>query len=137
MGSMISRKPLPKNPTVAIIIPCRNEAAWIGTCLDSLLTGTFDLDRTQTLVLDGMSTDGTRQIVTRYVQEHSNIRLIDNPSGTKPSALNIGISMSHSDVVIRIDAHTSYAPDYVERLVHGLAEYNADNIGGVRETYSG
>jgi glycosyltransferase involved in cell wall biosynthesis len=89
------------------------------------------------VVVDGMSTDRTREIVDEYCQQYLFIKMIDNPWHIKPKALNIGIKSTKSDVVMRIDAHALYAKDYISKLVRGLFQYNADNIGGVRETYSG
>ena len=122
--------------SLAIIIPCRNEEKHIGGCLNSLLANDYPRDDLEILVVDGMSTDRTREIVGEYCKEYSFIRMIDNPWHIKPKALNIGIESTKSDVVMRIDAHTVYANDYISKLVKGLFRYNADNIGGVRETYT-
>jgi glycosyltransferase involved in cell wall biosynthesis len=84
-----------------------------------------------------MSMEGTRDIVHGYATRFSHIRMIDNPGGLKPVALNIGIDAPDSDILMRIDAHAVYAPDYISRLVAGLIRYDADNIGGVRETDCG
>jgi len=123
--------------TVSIIIPCRNEEKYIGRCLDSLLANDYPREVLEVVVVDGMSTDRTREIVDKYCQEYPFIKMIDNPWHIKPKALNIGIKSTKSDVVMRIDAHAVYARNYISKLVHGLFQYNADNIGGVRETYSG
>jgi len=53
-------------PFVSIIIPCRNEEKFIGKCLDSILAQDYPKDRLEVLVVDGMSEDGTREIVERY-----------------------------------------------------------------------
>lgn len=123
--------------SVTIIIPCRNEEKYIGRCLDSLLANDYAREVLEIVVVDGMSTDRTREIVDKYCKKYPFIKMIDNPWYIKPKALNIGIESTKSDVVMRIDAHAVYAKDYISKLVHGLFQYNADNIGGVRETYSG
>lgn len=123
--------------TVSTIIPCRNEEKYIGRCLDSLLANDYPCELLEIVVIDGMSTDRTREIVNEYCKKYPFIKMIDNPWHIKPKALNIGIKSTKSDVVMRIDAHAVYVKDYVSKLVHGLFQYNADNIGGVRETYSG
>jgi len=53
-------------PFVSIIIPCRNEEKFIGKCLDSIIAQDYPKDRLEVLVVDGMSEDGTREIVERY-----------------------------------------------------------------------
>ena len=122
--------------TVSIIIPCRNEEKYIGRCLDSLLANDYPNEALEIVVVDGMSTDRTRGIVDEYCKEYAFIKMTDNPWHIKPKALNIGIESTKSDVVMRIDAHAVYAKDYISKLVQGLFQYNADNIGCVRETYT-
>ena len=62
-------------PMVSIIIPCRNEVRFIATCLDSILDNGFPLERLEILVVDGMSEDGTREIVDHYAARYEFIKL--------------------------------------------------------------
>lgn len=121
---------------LSIIIPCRNEEAYIGRCLDSLLASDVDFGCVEIVVVDGMSTDRTREIVEKYANRYSCVRLIDNPERNKPAALNLGIRCTTGEVVMRIDAHSTYAKNYVARLVDGLERHRADNIGGIRDTHA-
>src|SRR6202158_3151407 len=81
-------------PFVSVVMPCRNEARFIAACLDSIIQNGYPGDRLQVLVIDGMSTDGTREIVSSYQRRYPAIRLLDNPRRITPCALNIGISAS-------------------------------------------
>ncbi len=121
-------------PFVSIVIPCRNEAGYIAGCLDSILASEYPRERFEILVADGRSDDGTRQILSRYVAEHSCITMLDNPQAITPAALNLAIRAASGSVVVRMDAHVLYPPDYVRRLVEALEETGADNVGGVLET---
>jgi glycosyltransferase involved in cell wall biosynthesis len=121
-------------PRVSVVIPCRNEAGYIEHCLDSILANDYPRDRLEILVSDGRSTDGTREILARYCARHPSVILLDNPQGTTPSALNAGVRAASGDVIIRMDAHVLYPPDYIRRLVRGLEESGADNVGGVLHT---
>lgn len=121
---------------IAVIIPCRNEERNISRCLDSLLANDIDFALLEIVIVDGMSTDRTRDIVAEYVRKHPFIRVIDNLEKNKPAALNLGIRVTSGEIVMRIDAHATYATDYISRLVDGLQAYQAENIGGVRETYA-
>jgi glycosyltransferase involved in cell wall biosynthesis len=112
-------------------MPCRNEAAYIGPCLDSVLATDYPLDRMEVLVADGRSDDGTREIVERCAAQHPCVRLLDNPARITPAALNTAIRVATGDVIIRMDAHGVYPRDYVPRLVSALEETGADNVGGV------
>lgn len=115
---------------VSIIIPCRNEEKFIAQCLDSILANDYPKDKLEVLVCDGMSEDGTREIVREYSMKHYFTKLLDNPEKITPCALNIGIKAAQGEIIIRMDAHATYARDYVSKCVGRLFEYEADNIGG-------
>ncbi|MHA1360537.1 MAG: glycosyltransferase family 2 protein [Candidatus Helarchaeota archaeon] len=119
---------------VSIIIPCFNEVNFIKKCLESIIANDYEKNRLEIIVVDGMSTDGTREILKNYQQNYEFIRMIDNPKRHKPHALNLGIKESRGNVIIRMDAHAIYDPNYISKCVHYLEEYDADNIGGVRIT---
>ena len=118
-------------PRVSIVMPCRNEAAYIGPCLNSVLATDYPLDRVEVLVADGRSDDGTREIVERCAARNPCVRLLDNPARITPAALNTAIRAATGDVIIRMDAHGVYPSDYVSRLVDALLETGADNVGGL------
>ena len=121
-------------PKVTIIIPCRNEEKFIGKCLDSLIDQDYPKEKLEILVLNGMSVDKTREIAQEYSKKNSFISFLNNPSKTTPCALNIGIKNSIGELIMRMDAHTTYQPDYVSKSVKYLIEYNADNVGGILQT---
>lgn len=122
---------------VSIIIPCLHEEKFIGKVLDALLKQTYPKESLEILVVDGMSTDGTREIVAAYVLKYPFIKLIDNPGRTAPKAMNIGIGLSRGEVIVRMDAHCSYPSNYVQVLVDELANQKADNVGAVIRTIPG
>jgi len=116
---------------ITALIPCRNEAGFIEQCLDSLLANDVDQTGMEILVVDGQSTDGTREIIQRYALSNDSIIMLENPRRHTPTALNIGIDHARGDVIVRLDAHTVYPPDYVRKCVESLDRYQADNVGGV------
>ena len=124
-------------PTVSIVMPCRREAAHIQKVLQSILAGDYPADLLEILIVDGMSDDGTREIVTRFAQQHPQVALVDNPRRVIPAALNAGIRKATGRIIVRMDAHTTYAPDYVRQCVRGLIRTGADNVGGPCETVPG
>jgi succinoglycan biosynthesis protein ExoA len=113
-------------PTVSIILPTLNERGFIRDCLDSLLAQDY-ASVAEILVADGGSDDGTREIVARA---GGNVRLVDNPGVSAAAGMNTGLACATGDVVVRADAHTLYAGDYVRRCVAVLLETGADNVGG-------
>mgnify|MGYP000353688095 CR=1 FL=1 len=116
---------------VSIIIPCRNEASLIDKCLDSIIGNDYPKAKLEILVVDGMSVDGTRDIVIDYCLRHSFIKLLDNPRKIIPVAMNIGIRQACGDIVMKMDAHSTYPKDYISKCVWYLLNYGADNVGGV------
>ena len=78
-------------PFVTVLVPCRNERAFIADCLDSIVNNGYPSDRLLVLVVDGMSDDGTRCVLEAYVRDHEYIRVIDNQGKTTPKALNLGL----------------------------------------------
>jgi len=118
-------------PSVSIIIPCRNEKEFMPKCLDSLLANHYPTDKMEILIVDGMSHDGTRELIAGYAKKYPFISMLDNPKRITPSALNIGIKKSANNIIVRIDAHAVYKTDYILKCVTYLKKYNADNIGGI------
>lgn len=117
-------------PAVSVLVPCRNEAAHIETCLRSILAQEDPPGGFEIIVADGLSTDGTRGIVARLAVEEERIRLIDNGGGIASTGLNAAIRLARGDVLVRMDAHATYAPDYLHRCLEALGASGADNVGG-------
>jgi len=115
---------------VSVVLPCRNEARYIAACLESILATAYPRDQLEILVVDGMSSDSTRRIVQEVAARHPEVRLLDNTQRIVPTAMNIGIRAATGDVIVRMDAHVVYPPEYVPRLVQALAESDVDNVGG-------
>jgi glycosyltransferase involved in cell wall biosynthesis len=124
-------------PFITIVLPCRNEEPYIAACLDSILATTYPLDRMEVLVVEGMSEDGTRDVLASYVARHSVIRVIDNRRQITPAALNVGIRAATGEIIVRMDAHVVYPPEYVPRLIDALQSSDADNVGGIIVTLPG
>ena len=57
------------------------------------------------------------------------IRLLNNEKRIVPVAMNIGIKASIGDIVMRLDAHAQYPPNYFSVLVKELVRLRADNVG--------
>ena len=110
-------------PLISGIVPCRNEKAHIESCVRSLLAQKTSLFELELLVVDGMSDDGTRDVLERLKQSNSNLRILDNPRRSTPSALNIGIQASHGEYIAILGAHAEYGPNYLETCLNLLNEH--------------
>jgi len=117
-------------PMVSVVIPCRNEARHIEACLRGVLGFEEPAGGFEVIVADGMSEDGTREILARIVAEDPRVRLVDNGKRTTPAGLNAGIRAARGEIIVRIDAHSEYAPDYLCQCLQVLHETGADNVGG-------
>ncbi|TAK34809.1 MAG: glycosyltransferase family 2 protein [Chloroflexota bacterium] len=120
-----------QSPLVSLIIPCRNEAGFIGACLDSIVRNDLPRGQLEILVVDGMSDDGTREVVRQYARRYPFIRLLDNPRRVTPAAMNMGIEHSSGGIIARLDAHSTCEPRYLSKCLASLRETGADNVGGV------
>lgn len=119
---------------LSVIIPIYNEEKYIAKCLDSILEQDFPKEDMELLLCDGMSKDKTREIIFEYQKKYPWIQLLDNPKRIAPCAMNVGIETAKGDIIMRLDAHASYQPDYFSVLVNGIKRLNADNVGTVCKT---
>jgi len=112
---------------ISVIVPCRNEELYIREFMHSVLSQRLESDwELEVLIADGMSDDGTREMLRQYSQ----VRLIDNPRGIVSTGLNSSIRASAGEIIIRMDVHTTYAPDYIRECVRVLKQSGASNVGG-------
>ncbi len=118
---------------ISIITPIRNEERYIAECLTSLVNQDYT-EAYEILVVDGMSTDKTREIVREFEKKHKNIKLFDNPNKTVPYALNIAIRNARGEVIIRVDGHAVIEKDYLSQCLKYLKQTNAECVGGVIES---
>ena len=124
----------PRVPTVSVIVPCRDEERYIARCLDSIAATDYPRERLEVLVVDGVSEDRTRAIVADYGVRYPFIRLLDNPGRIPPTAVNTGIRAARGEILVRVDAHGVYPPNYIPALVAALQQSGADSVGGVLVT---
>lgn len=116
---------------VTVVIPTLNEERSLSACLDSVLSQTYD--NIEVIVADGGSTDRTRDLVAAYAESDPRVRLIDNPRKVPPAALNEAVRVMGSDWLVRIDGHSTVAPDYVERAVGHLRAGEWGGVGGRKD----
>ncbi|GAB6190166.1 hypothetical protein JCM30566_19090 [Marinitoga arctica] len=118
-------------PEISIIIPTHNEEKFIEKSITSILNTSYPKDKMEILVVDGMSTDKTREIVNNLKNKYNNIKLLENKKTKKAPALNLGIKNATGEIILIADAHSKYEKDYVLKNVENLLKYNADNVGGI------
>lgn len=122
------------NKLISIIVPVRNEKDFISNLINSILEQDYSKELLEVFLIDGLSTDGTSELIQNYTQKYKFIKLLTNQHKTVPFALNLGIKQAKGDIIIRLDAHAEYPANYISTLVYYLQKLNADNVGGVWET---
>ena len=118
-------------PFVSIIMPIRNEEAYIARALDSIRQQDYPADRFEVLVVDGISDDRTREIVNTLQQRMPNVRFFNNMKKIVPAALNIGLTHCRGEIIIRVDGHVVLDQDYISQCVHNLERHPAACVGGI------
>jgi glycosyltransferase involved in cell wall biosynthesis len=111
-------------------MPIRNEGPYIERCLASILAQDYPPQLIEILIADGMSSDGTRDVVLAARQKDSRIRLIDNPRQIVSTGLNAVLPQARGEVIVRVDGHCEIDPMYVRRCVEYLREPGVAAVGG-------
>ena len=125
--------------SVSVFVPCYNEEKTIRLLLEALHQQTYPLDCLEVVLADGMSGDETRRRIAQFQTEHPQltVRVVDNPKRNIPAGLNRAIEAARGDILIRMDAHSVPARDYVARCVEALETGKGENVGGVWEIRPG
>ncbi|HET7279745.1 MAG TPA: glycosyltransferase family 2 protein [Dermatophilaceae bacterium] len=119
-------------PSVAVVIPVLNEERHLEEAVDAALKQEYAGPVTVVLAL-GPSRDRTDEIARDLEAREPRVRLVANPSGLTPDALNAAIAASESDVVVRVDGHGILDPGYIATAVRLLDETGAANVGGIMD----
>ena len=120
---------------LSVICPIYNEEKYIAKCLDSIIEQDYPKDDMELLLVDGMSTDHTRDVIAGFQKKYPWIKVLDNPKRIAPCAMNVGIKASSGEIIIRLDAHVLYPSNYFSVLVNKLQELpDAENVGAICNT---
>jgi cellulose synthase/poly-beta-1,6-N-acetylglucosamine synthase-like glycosyltransferase/peptidoglycan/xylan/chitin deacetylase (PgdA/CDA1 family) len=113
-------------PSVAIIVPAYNEEVGIERAIRSLAAS--DYEDFEVVVVDDGSTDRTAEIVSAL--DFDRVRLIRQDNGGKAAALNTGIALSDSEIVVMVDGDTMFEPETLRKLVQPLADQQVAAVSG-------
>ena len=132
-------------PFVSVVMPVRNEVAYIERALRSVLAQEYPPSRYEVIVVDGSSDDGTGDVIRRFTnpdraragergKKCSDVSLLENPARYVPPGLNLALKRARGDVIVRVDGHCEIAPNYLRACVDALARSGADCVGGTLQT---
>ena len=115
-------------PSVSIILPVRNQAGTVSDCVSSLVG--LEYPNKKIIVVDGGSTDGTRELVQKFAHE---ITLVDEellPVGWvgKNWACHLGFKKSQGELLLFTDGDSVHTTDSLTRSVNYLQAENADLV---------
>lgn len=117
-------------PPISIIVPVRNGAAKIKDLLDSLINVDYDMDKLEIVVVDGNSTDATKEIVSKYP-----VKLISEERPGINGARNTGIKNSHGEIIAFTDYDCVVPENWVKEIVKYFQDPSVGCVGGKVQRY--
>lgn len=113
---------------ISIVCPVFNEEAYIGPLLE--MYSRVEPKDKELILIDGGSTDRTKQIVSEYLRRDGSVSIFENPKRFVPYALNLALKHCKGDIIVRWDAHTTYEANYLTAILEVFARTGADIVGG-------
>jgi succinoglycan biosynthesis protein ExoA len=118
-------------PTISVIVPCRNERDHIEPFCRSVAAQSIPEGwMLQVLIADGLSDDGTRERLADWCAQDARFVMLDNPGRIVSCGLNRCIEQARGAFIVRLDVHTVYASDYIAQCLATWQRTGADNVGG-------
>ena len=102
---------------ISVIIPAYNEEATIQRCLSALSNQTVPRNSYELIVVDGNSSDRTREIAAEYAD-----LVFIQKSERVPGARNDGFARAKYAIVATTDADSIAAPDWIEQILHSFTD---------------
>ena len=106
-------------PSVAIIVPCYNEAATVGATCESLLALDYPKDKLEIILVDDGSNDETPSAMAAFAN-NPQVKIIRKENGGKHTALNEGIAVTSAEFFGCLDADSFVAPDALRQIIHSF-----------------
>jgi len=114
---------------ISVIVPSATNPAHPAHVV-AVVVQKYDPHSFEILVVDGESTDNTRELVQELVDRYDNVFLFHNPKRLSSAARNIGIRHARGDAVLIVDGHCEIPTDrMLENLAAAFHESGADCIG--------
>src|SRR5512147_636864 len=97
------------SPKVSIIIPCYNEQSTIRLLLEALREQTYPRAEMEVIVADGLSTDGTRDVIAEFQKDFPElcVRVVENAKRVIPAGANRAIEAARGEIIVRLDGHST------------------------------
>lgn len=117
-----------ENELVSVIIPNYNKEQYIDQCIKSVLEQTYP--NIEIVIVDDLSTDNSREIISRYQEKYKNIKVILlKENGGVSRARNIGIKAASAVYVTMLDSDDYYySVDKIYDEMEVLRKHSPDGI---------
>jgi succinoglycan biosynthesis protein ExoA len=115
---------------VSIVMPVRNEERHLAEAVSHVLGQDYPGELELVLAV-GPSKDRTAEVAGRLAAADPRITVLSNPSGQRPSGLNVAVRAARYPIVVRVDGHALLPPGYLATAVRTLRETGAVNVGGI------
>jgi glycosyltransferase involved in cell wall biosynthesis len=110
---------------VSIIIPCYNQAAFIGKTLDNVLRQ--DYTNWECLIVNDGSTDDSMSVIAKYLHKDQRFRCFDRPNQGVSAARNFGLDQAAGDFIQFLDADDLIAEDKLSKAI-GIFEQTSVDV---------
>nr|WP_283139841.1 glycosyltransferase family 2 protein [Rhizohabitans arisaemae] len=117
-------------PPISVIMPVLNEEKYLRDAVRQILEQDYPGEIEVVLAI-GPSQDRTDEVAKAIAAEDPRVKVVPNPTGRTPNALNAAIGASVNEIVARVDGHAMLPSDYLKIAVATLRETGADNVGGI------
>lgn len=120
--------------TVSLCVVAYNEEQYLLNLLKDFEAQTYPHKYIEIVLVDGMSTDKTKQIMLDFAKtstSFSRVLVLDNPDRIQSAGWNVAIKNANSDVLVRIDGHSHIPPEFTTKNME-LQEKGEYVTGGVR-----
>ena len=121
-------------PDISILIAVRNEATHLDDCLKALANLDYPSENIEILLIDGMSDDGTPEIIARWANRDRRIKILQNPKRSVSCGMNLGIAATKSDYILWISGHAIVKPGHIKQCLATMEQTGAAAVGGVLTT---
>jgi cellulose synthase/poly-beta-1,6-N-acetylglucosamine synthase-like glycosyltransferase len=117
-GKTIYDYPEPKKfPTITLITPAYNEEDSITNTIKALLEVEYTKDKKEILLVNDGSSDKTLEIMKKFANKYSEIKILDKKNSGKSDSLNQAIKIAKGELIAVVDADSSPAKDSLYKMV--------------------
>jgi succinoglycan biosynthesis protein ExoA len=121
--------------SITAVVATYNEEEHVGRCLHDLLSQQHAGGDMEIIVVDGMSTDRTVDVVRSFPEYGTKIKLLRNPRRLQVYAWNAALEIARGEYFAMILAHAQYSPTYLASCLEVMRRTGATAVGGVQRPY--